>query len=202
MVLAVTANAADRKIDWIAWAFDHEATDLTDDSGATGILANYDVLWQLIHTENAEPALPDLTAENYLGAGESLIDSRHLTDSNPGSWDINLLPIEDYAFSPFSPDASADSYYVYQRIYELPRGATAPSEGDYYYNSALFDLVTEPEWNSDLPFAVFAMGNDEQTMGVKPTLQVPQTQSIPEPATMSLLGLGALVLGLRRKLRK
>lgn len=201
LALAVTAYAEDREIDYIAWAFDHTATDLTDDSGQTGILQNYDVLWQLIYTPNASSLVPDLANENYLATGETLIGSRFLTGSSHDGWDINLLPEGNNLVS-FSLDKTLTSYNVYQRIYELDRGTSAPVEGTYYYDSETVDLAREPEWDTDMSFTVYAMGNIEQTMGVQPTLQVQGSSSVPEPATMSLLGLGALAMVLRRKLRK
>lgn len=206
MALAVTAYAEERMIDFITWAFDHNATDLSDDSGNTGILQNYDVLWQLIHTPGTSSLPPNLDNENYLADGETLLSSntsRFLTGSSHDGWDINLLPESDYGVT-FELDKTVDAFYVYQRIYELDRGTTAPVPGTYYYDSATVDLVKEPEWNTDMSFVVYAMGDIEQTKGIQPNLQVPgaDPSTVPEPATMSLLGLGALAMVLRRKLRK
>ena len=203
IAFAVTAYAADRQIDYFTWAYDHNATDLTDTS--TGILKNYDVLWQLIYTPNTSGLAPDLSnTDTFLASGEVLIGSRYLTSSTLDVWQLNLLPDWDTYDSPvatFSPDASASSYNVYQRIYELDPGTTAPVAGTYYYDSDTVDLTKQAEWNSDLPFAVYAMGDEQMSKGVQPTLQV-QGSTVPEPATMSLLGLGALAMVLRRKLRK
>lgn len=203
IAFAVTAYAAERQIDYFTWAYDHNASDLTDVN--SGILQNYDVLWQLIYTPNTSSLAPDLANDNYLATGEMLIGSRYLTSSSLDVWQINLLPDWDTYNSPtatFSPDATATSYNVYQRIYELDPGTTAPVAGTYYYDSETVDLTTQAEWNSDLPFAVYAMGDAEMSKGVQPTLQVQGSSSVPEPATMSLLGLGALAMVLRRKLRK
>ena len=202
MFVAALAHADTLQIDWKTWMFDHDATDLTDDSGDVGILNNYDVLWQLIHAADATAAAPDLTAENYLGAGEELIDSRYLTGSSHGDWDMALYYADPLFSTPTVDKETTTSYYVYQRVYELDPGQSYPVEGTWYYDSAVMNLATEQEWESGTPYYLVAMGDDAQTYGVKPTQQIPQSQPIPEPATMSLLGLGALMLGLRRKLRK
>lgn len=207
LILAMVASASTYadvlKIDWRTWMFDHNATDLTDDSGEVGILNNFDVLWQLILSDDAVASEPDLFAADYLGAGETLLDSRYLTGTSHEDFDMALYPTYIEKFTTNTVDkASISSYYVYQRIYELDRGETAPKDLTWYYDSEVVNLVEMPEWNSGSPFYLAAMGNPEQTMGVKPNQQVHYSQSVPEPATMGLLGLGALVLGLRRRLRK
>ena len=203
-VAFASTHAETLNIDWRSWMFDHDATDLTDDSGDVGILNNYDVLWQLIHTDDAVPSAPDLTADNYLGAGESLVDEpRYLTGSSHAGFDMALFPTYDELFStPTVDKATTTSYYVYQRIYELEPGQTAPQNGTWYYDSEVWNLVDLPQWEAGTDYYLSAMGDAAETYGVKPNQQVSMTTPIPEPATMSLLGLGALVLGLRRKLRK
>ena len=200
------AYAETQNLDWVAWAFDHNASDLTvdEDNLSSAILNNYDVLWQLIYTPSGTPGTPDLADANFLGAGEELLDYRLLTASSSDPWNLALYTDETVLSSPdVGIKDSYDQYYVYQRIYELEPGTTAPVEGTWYADVALTDLTKEAKWNvQGATIALWGFGDEDLETGVKPNQQIPQTQSIPEPATMSLLGLGALVLGLRRKLRK
>ena len=208
MMGAVLAAHADTiQIDWSTWAFDHNATsvaitDPDDDTG--GILYNYDVLWQLIRTDSGTPALPDLTADHYLGAGDSWLDERLLTKDNSGVWNKALFTFDNVTTDVSIDDKTTiDHYYVYQRIYELESGTTAPVAGTWYYDSEAVDLAGTAPWGSGSPIAIYAFGDPDQETGVKPNKQVPGVEpAVPEPATMSLLGLGALAMVLRRKLRK
>ena len=204
MAAALSAQADTLNIGWQMWIFDHNATDLTDESGETGILNNFDVLWQLIHTTSLTPLAPVLENENFLADGEELVPyqntptSRLLTLSDHGAWDMALYSEDSVPADPDLSKSSYDHYYVYQRVYELERGTTAPVAGTYYYDSTVTDLAAEPEWEAGTPFYLQAYDD----VGVKPTLQVQGSSTVPEPATMSLLGLGALAMVLRRKLRK
>ena len=131
----VSAYADTMEIYWRTWAFDHTASDLTIDTedDSTGILNNFDVLWQLIRTESGTPALPDLSDPNYLGSGDTLLtDARYLSGSNHGSWNLALYWDEDARSAIDVGDkTTVNSFYIYQRVYELAPGTTAPVEGTY-----------------------------------------------------------------------
>ena len=198
-LLAASTMALANDVNWkINWGFyTHDSTDLvTTDSGA--VLDQYDVLWQLIYAgpNNAiDPVDIDNSAKGYVSGDDEVLGTRELSKDSSGIFD-NYLYTEDtagtatglsYVYSEENP------YYVYQRIYE----ATTPVAGTYYYESELVKLDTDYAAGSQL----FALGPQES--GIQANKQIPGAQpSVPEPATMSLLGLGALAMVLRRKLRK
>ncbi len=194
-LFAASAMAWANDVAWyINWgAYTHDASDLvTTESGA--VLDSYDVLWQLIYAGPNNAIDPvDISASGFVSGDDEVLGSRELSKGSSGIFD-NYLYTEDsgsaatslsYTYSEENP------YYVYQRIYE----AQTPVAGTYYYESDLQLL--------DARYGAGIQGFDlgPQESGIQATLQV-QGSSVPEPATMSLLGLGALAMVLRRKLRK
>lgn len=195
-LLAVSAMAWANDVAWkINWGFyQHDATDLTTlDAGA--VLDKYDVLWQLIYAGPNNTIDPiDLTADGFVSEDDEVLGSRLLSNGNSGVFD-NLLFTENDSATQTTLDyvySEDDPYYVYQRIYE----SQTPVAGTYYYESPLVKLDTSYAASAQDLF----LGPEES--GIQATLQVQGPASVPEPATMSLLGLGALAMVLRRKLRK
>ena len=76
--------------------------------------------------------------------------------------------------------------YIYQRIYE-----GAPQENSWYFDST-------PEALQINPTTYQTTLLDSLSAGVQPDQQI-TAAPIPEPATMGLLGLGALVMAIRRR---
>lgn len=199
ILFVVASMASANKVTWfVPWGvYDPDATDLTADDG--GILENYDVLWQLIYAgENKaiDPIDVDNSAKGFVSGDDEVLGSRLLSHGASGIFDDMLYTENDmdtainldYSYSDDNP------YFVYQRVYD----AQVPVAGQTkYYESRLVQL-TEAEYGDGLQS--FPLSTDWNA-GVKPELTV-QGSNVPEPATMSLLGLGALAMALRRKLRK
>ena len=207
MAMAETYNGT---ITWLAGAgvYNHASTSSSfADFSTDGILVQYDVLWQLIHTLDGNTHTPDPVTWNsdFLQDGkEELVDFRWGNaadfDAAYGA-DVSLYR-EAEGYDPLTSPLTVDStqaYYVYQRVYELAPGASAPAKGDYYWDSGVENVT--PQFDGKVNNAKILVEYDGQTTWetpVKPNLVV----GVPEPATMSLLGLGALAMVLRRKLRK
>jgi hypothetical protein len=203
VAVALMASSVAMAANQMAWSipygvYDHEATDLTAEGG---ILQNYDVLWQLIYAGPNDTIDPVGTAAtDYVTGDDSVLDHRifnkgSATDTLSGNtWDdLALFTTDDsITVAPtfgeiYDPDKA---YYVYQRVYE----SQTPVDGTYYFESDL--VAIGPKYAASIQSFPIVNYDDH---GIKTDKIVNTT---PEPATMSLLGLGALAMVLRRKLRK
>lgn len=213
-VIAASMAMAENKTGTIQWStgvglYNHASTSSSFDDYATdGVLANYDVLWQLIHTTDGTTHAPVLANANYLDPLDELLDSR---SGNAAAFDTTYsLDVSLYKDQPadlvtsLTLDETTTEYYVYQRVYELTMGTTAPVEGTYYWDSGVENVARDVVDGANQ--ARVYLEYDGQTTWdtpIKANQQVPGAEpAVPEPATMSLLGLGALAMVLRRKLRK
>ncbi len=203
-LLSASMAFAGMGINWMqggGWMVAHDG-DLDDGPGGA---ENNAVLWQLIYAGANETIDDvDLTGTDYLSGDDELLASRLVpqgggTASDETDWDEWLTSqggntvFQDMAWTK-TEEGQYSGAYVYQRLFE---GET-PAAGMYYFESDLFEFSTSYAEGS----APDDFGFDVEGNGVAFDKQIPETPEIPEPATMSLLGLGALAMVIRRKLRK
>ena len=200
LAMAAACASAGVLIDWqVAFgAYSHEATDLTADDESDSILANYQVTWQLIYAganNLADPIDVGNSAGGWVSGDDVVWGSRVIPGigvpvGDGTSWTTWLyLDSGNATYEDLNWNTAG---YVYQRLYENPVQA-----GAWYYQGGLEALDTSYEVGNPSQKS-YLEGDPMTTSGAQPNQQVP----IPEPATMSLLGLGALAMVMRRRLRK
>ena len=199
-VFAAAASFASAGVG-IAWsvqygAYDHSSPDVT--GGDNALLDSYSVTWQLIYAgANNVADLPDTSlggagiADDYVTGDDVVWASRIIAQGGGAggdgttwdNWMINQtgsIIYEDLAWS--------TAGYVFQRVFE-----GTPAALSWYFDSDPLALATGYTGTPQLP-QVFELGSG--SAGFQPDQQIP---AVPEPATMSLLGLGALAMAFRRR---
>ena len=181
----------------IGWAY-------SPADGVTPVLDDYSVTWSLMDAATGKP-LSALVNGEWVDAtvrgtaGDSSIvfnDTAH--DGGEGFYD-NLLYADVGSFFYYGETSDA-SGSIYQYI-EL-----VGADGKYYwqgdtYQVATVDLATSaPGTPADVGMSVVIGTQSSSDTSVNAFWT--KVDTVPEPATMSLLGLGALAMVLRRKVRK
>ena len=198
-VLAVaTASAfAGVGINWMTayGVYDHNAEDL---EGATGaILDSYAVTWQLIYAgaNNASDA-PGTSlggagiADDYVTGDDVVWGSRTIPLGGGASAELgddtvwNEWLLKDSGDTIYQDLAWSTAGYTFQRVFENPVQVNS-----FYFETALNDI--------DLTFT--GGTTSPENFSVDGGVGIQPGQQIPEPATMGLLGLGALVMAIRRR---
>ena len=201
IVLAAAASVASAGVA-VMWSVQNWAESHDSVGSSTGLLDNNDALWQLIYAGPNNAAEPITgagsanPANDYLAVGsddvvwaERTIAQSGGTASDGTQWD-NWLSYGG-GFLAYQDTAWSTAGFVYQRVFE----SATPITGTWFYETALLALNTG--WTVGGPAQSFYL--DAGLPFAQPNQQAVVAGVIPEPATMGLMGLGALVLAIRRR---
>lgn len=194
LALVASVASAGVAINWNTkyGAYTHDAPNVTDYPSPNNLLGSYSALWQLIYAGADDAINPaSATTVDWVTGDDEVWAQREIAQGggpagDGTSWTEWMLFASGYPN--YEDPLWTTPGSVYQRVYETTvLGTVTP--GDYYFETPLMPLETG-----------WASGNAAQDFFVDDGNNGFQgTTVIPEPATMSLLGLGALVMALRRR---
>ena len=200
LALCATLASAGVGIVWSTFygIYDHTATDLVN--GTEALLDSYSAIWQLIYTgadglidppdwgQVGGPSGDYVTGDDVVWAQRSIPQGGGAAPEDGTSW-TEWMNHAGGSFPVYQDLDWSTAGTVYQRIFQ-----GTPGPETWWGDSALFTF--NPNFaEGGMPEAFF-IDSPDGSYGWQPTQQFPAV--IPEPATLSLLGLGALAL-IRRK---
>ena len=199
LALCASVASAGVGINWTTlWGvYDHSAADLT--GGDNPLLDSYSAIWQLIYAGAdgiANPADYEQVGGpngNYVTGDDVVWAEREIPQGGGAAADGTVWTewlLYDSGENPVYEDFGWNTAgVVYQRVFE-----GTPGPNTWWGDSELFTF-NHNFAEGGTPDG-FALDSADGSFGWQPTQQFPPP--IPEPATLSLLGLGALAL-IRRK---
>ena len=202
LAVATTFSTAGVGILWTIGygAYTHDAPNVTDYPSPNNLLGSYSAIWQLIYAgpnQLIETPDPLNVANGYVNSsGDDVVwRQRDIPlGGNAGGtacpadgtkWDEWMVWDGFSGNNGYEDMAWSTEGKVYQRVFE-----GTPAGGTWYFDSPLLTLDTGYA-GGGAPMQTFAL--DDGNGGFQPN------QQVPEPATMGLLGLGALVMAIRRR---
>ena len=181
-----SASHANIYVEWKASAgFYANGTAGNYPADGVGNVYGNDTYAQLIWSSDSVADLPSLTGD--FTSGNDI-----LLSTFTGPWPVDgfayfVAPVAEYDNGVFGQ--TLENGWVYARIFQ----DSAPGIGDFYYNSALIDANPYTGTESPQTVELNTDGAISNLTGDEFDLQI-----VPEPSVLAFLGLGGLLMAIRR----